>query len=252
LATSLDTGLDAIAFGYETTSIGLATEGGTAVAAIFEIEQERAMARAEAALSIVAVEAQAAGVPCRCMPRTAVPYDAAAAVSALARLYDLTVVLQQDPDSDTFDNTISQEVLFNSGGPVLLVPYTHKGVLRRANIGIAWDGSRLAARAMRDATPLLTGARKITLISVNNTAPFEASVQALKAHLARQGLQADVIETSAGQADIQPTILSIAADESLDLMVMGGYGHSRLKERILGGVTRDMLESMTIPTLMSH
>ena len=80
----------------------------------------------------------------------------------------------------------------------------------------------------------------------------DVSAATLKAHLARHALPADIVRMDADRADIQPTILSIAADTGLDLIVMGGYGHSRLGERILGGVTRGMLKSMTVPTLMSH
>jgi nucleotide-binding universal stress UspA family protein len=82
--------------------------------------------------------------------------------------------------------------------------------------------------------------------------PAGASAATLAAHLARHDLTAQIERTTADHADIQPTILSIAADTHLDLIVMGGYGHSRLQERILGGVTRGMLQSMTVPTLMSH
>jgi nucleotide-binding universal stress UspA family protein len=71
-------------------------------------------------------------------------------------------------------------------------------------------------------------------------------------HLARRGLTARVESMSMDNAGIQPAILSIAADADIDLIVMGGYGHSRLQERILGGVSRGMLQSMTVPTLMSH
>jgi nucleotide-binding universal stress UspA family protein len=78
------------------------------------------------------------------------------------------------------------------------------------------------------------------------------SAAILKAHLARHKLPASILKMDADRADIQPTILSIAADTGLDLIVMGGYGHSRLNERILGGVTRGMLQFMTVPTLMSH
>jgi nucleotide-binding universal stress UspA family protein len=80
----------------------------------------------------------------------------------------------------------------------------------------------------------------------------EVSAASLVTHLARRGLSARTERMKADRRDIQPTILSIAADTGLDLIVMGGYGHSRMNERILGGVTRGMIQSMTIPTLMSH
>lgn len=253
LAESRAAHLDAVSIGYEATNIGLAVEGGAAMAAVFKIEQERALARANAALAVFETEARNAGVTYTLLALTSLPVEAAASVSASARLHDLTVVLQPEPERDTFDNTIPQEILFQSGGPVLFVPYTHKGPFVPKCIGIAWDGSRLAARALRDAAPFLTRAQAITIISINEAeAPPEASATAVSAHLARHGLAARIEHMSADRAAIQPAILSIAADNGLDLIVMGGYGHSHLQERILGGVTRNMLQSMTVPTLMSH
>ena len=170
-----------------------------------------------------------------------------------ARLYDLTIVLQPEPDRDTFDNTMPQELLFQFGGPILFIPYTHRGPFEPRRIGIAWDGSRFAARAVRDAASFLTRAQAITIISINEAQEAaNASAATLAAHLARHGLTTQIERGSGDRANIQPTILSIAADKGLDLIVMGGYGHSRLQERILGGVTRGMLQSMTVPTLMSH
>src|SRR5262249_17762401 len=140
-----------------------------------------------------------------------------------------------------------------SGGPVLFIPYTFRGAFSAARIGICWDGSRLAARALRDAMPFLSRADALTVISINgDKAPTEASQDRLIKYLASLGLPAKAISLDANHAAIQPTILSIAADESLDLLVMGGYGHSRLQETVLGGVTREMFRSMTLPTLMSH
>jgi len=245
--------LDAVSVGYETANVGLPVDGGAAVAAVFEIERERALARANAALAIFETEARNAGISYGLRALADLPAEAATTVSASARLYDLTIVLQPKSDRDTFDNTMPQEILFQSGGPVLFVPYTHKGPIEPRRIGIAWDGSRLAARALRDAAPFLARAHAITIISINEAEePADASAATLAAHLARHGLTAQIERSSAAHADIQPTILSIAADAGLDLIVMGGYGHSRMQERILGGVTRGMLQSMTVPTLMSH
>ena len=245
--------LDAVSVGYETANVGLPVDGGAAVAAVFEIERERALARANAALAIFETEARNAGISYGLRALADLPAEAATTVSASARLYDLTIVLQPKSDRDTFDNTMPQEILSQSGGPVLFVPYTHKGPIEPRRIGIAWDGSRLAARALRDAAPFLARAHAITIISINEAEePADASAATLAAHLARHGLTAQIERSSAAHADIQPTILSIAADAGLDLIVMGGYGHSRMQERILGGVTRGMLQSMTVPTLMSH
>ena len=162
----------------------------------------------------------------------------------MSRLYDLTVVLQPDPSYSSYDNLIPQAVLFNSGGPMLMVPYIHKGPLEARHVGIAWDGSRLAARALRDAMPFLTIAEAVTVIAVNEDRrdAGEASSDQVVSHLARRGITARFERLTADRGNVQGTILSIAADSNIGLLVMGGFGHSRLQERILGGVTRGMFE----------
>ena len=245
--------LDGVSIGFETTPMGFAMDGGAAIAATFEFERERALARANAALAVFETEVRNAGITYNLRPFAGIPAEAAATMGALARLYDLTIVLQPDFERVTFDNTMPQEILFQSGGPVLFVPFIHRGPLDPKHIGIAWDGSRLAARALRDAAPFLTHAETITIVSVNEAeVAEEVSAANLAAQLTRRGVTARIERMKAGRAEIQPTILSIATDIGLDLIVMGCYGHSRLNERILGGVTRGMLQSMTVPTLMSH
>jgi nucleotide-binding universal stress UspA family protein len=253
LATTFDAHLQAVSIGYQSTNVGLAIDGGAAVAAVFEMEHNRAESRANAALAVFDVQARSAGIAYSLQAITGAPYEAAAQIGALARLADLTITLQPARDRDTFDNTIPLEILFHCGGPVLFVPYTCTGPLQAKHIGIAWDGSRLAARAVRDAAPFLAHAQEITIISINESNTPDTPLAAeLADHLRRRGLRPDVEHLTAERADIQPVILSIAADTGIDLIVMGAYGHSRLQERLLGGVTRSMLQSMTVPTLMSH
>lgn len=245
--------LDAVSIGFESANIGLAVDGAAAVAAVFDLERERALARANAALDEFESEARNAGVAYSRQAFTAVPVDAFATLGAMARLYDLSIVMQPDPDHATSDNMVPAEMLFQAGGPVLFIPYTHRGPFNPRHIGIAWDGSRLAARALRDAAPFIPRADAVTIISVNEAQnPAETSAAILMPHLSRHGVSARVERLDAEPADVQPTILSVAADTGIDLIVMGGYGHSRLQERILGGTTRGMLQSMTVPTLMSH
>ncbi len=251
LAIARGAHLDAVSIGYETANVGLVEGGGAAVAAVFADCRERAIDNANAALAVFETEARGAGIAYQSHALTGMPFEAATAIGALSRLYDMAIVLQPEPDRDTFDNNIPIEILFRSGGPVLFVPYTHKGPFTPKRIGIAWDGSRLAARAVRDAAPFLARGHSITIISVNE-AEEGASASALASNLARRGIAAGIQRINAERTNIQPTILSIAADEGLDLIVMGGYGHSRLQERFLGGVTRGMIRSMTVPTLMSH
>jgi nucleotide-binding universal stress UspA family protein len=257
LASALGAHLDALATSYiKTSAAAFALDGGAAaaIATVFELEQEKAAGRARKALSVFETEARYAGISYECRPITDISADVASAIGAAARLYDLAVVLQPDPEQQTFDNTISKEILMQAGGPVLFVPHIHRGVFRAKRIGICWDGSRLAARALKDAKPLLARADSLCAISINGaeSAPADASPERLARHLARLGLPVKLIDLPASRSDIQPSILSVAADESLDMLVMGAYGHSRLQEGILGGVTREMLQTMTIPTLMSH
>ena len=214
------------------------------------VEQERAQERANAAISVFEVEARLAKIAYGTRTLAAIPADAEQTIGNLARLYDLTIVLQPDTSNASYDNVIPQGILLNSGGPMLVVPYIHKGPLEAHHVGIAWDGSRLAARALRDALPFLTAAKAVTVIAINENAG-EASSDQVVSHLARRGVAARVQRLTVDRGNVHGTILSIAAESNIGLLVMGGYGHSRLKERILGGVTRGMFDSMTVPVLMS-
>ena len=253
IAAGFGAHLDAMAVGYVAASAAF-VGAGVAVGAVFEIEREQAVERTAAALAVFEAEARNAGIAYQCLSIEDTPANAAASIGAAARLYDLTVVLQTGTARDTFDNTTPTEILLQAGGPVLFVPHIFHGVCKAKRIGVCWDGSRLAARALKDARPFLAQAEQLFAISINgaDSVPADASTDELAKHLGRMGLSIKVIDLQASRSEIQPSILSLAADESLDMLVMGAYGHSRLQEGILGGVTREMLRTMTVPTLMSH
>jgi nucleotide-binding universal stress UspA family protein len=246
--------LDAMAIGYETASVPLVVEGGMAVASVIEVEHAQALERAEAALRVFDIEARNAGISYATRAVGALPIEAREMICASARLHDLTVVVQPLGEYDSYDNVIPRELLFQAGGPVLFMPYTFHGAFSAKRIGICWDGSRLAARALHDAMPLLRAADSLAVITIDGADPIpsESSTDQLVRYLAKEGLPAKITSLPASRSEIQSILLSIAADESLDLLVMGGYGHSRLQETLLGGVTRDMLRAMTVPVLMSH
>jgi nucleotide-binding universal stress UspA family protein len=256
LATARRSHLDAIAIGYESMSaVGMVVEGGgAAVAAVMGVEHDRALERANAAISVFEIEAKLANITYGTRTLATIPAEAEETMGELARLYDLTVVLQPETSQSSYDNIVPQAVLFNSGGPMLMVPYIHKGPLDARHVGIAWDGSRLASRALRDALLFLTAAQAVTVIAVNEERrdDSEANSDQIVSHLARRGIKARVERLTADRDNVHGTILSMAADTNIGLLVMGGYGHSRLRERILGGVTRGIFESMTVPVLMSH
>jgi nucleotide-binding universal stress UspA family protein len=149
---------------------------------------------------------------------------------------------------------IIEAALFQSGRLVVIVPYIQKTGLRLNRVLVCWDGGRQAARAIADALPFLHRAKAVEVVVVA-TKPLKSDDLPgadIARHFARHNLNVDVKRLVTGGTDVANAILSYAADVSADFIVMGGYGHSRLRELILGGATRGVLSSMTIPTLMSH
>ena len=137
---------------------------------------------------------------------------------------------------------------------MIVVPYIQKAPLKLDRVMVCWDGGRQAARAIADAMPLLEKAGKVEVVIVANERGKEDEIEGadMGQHLARHGLKVDVKRISGGKIDVADVLLSHVADSGTDFIVMGGYGHSRLREFILGGVTHSILRSMTAPVLLSH
>jgi nucleotide-binding universal stress UspA family protein len=180
--------------------------------------------------------------------------NAAERFGILARRFDLSIVGQADPSRMAVEDVITEAALFNSGRPVLVVPYVHASPLSLKKVMLCWDGGRPAARAMADALPLLKRAGKVDVVTftTERSRPEDLPAADVAHHLARHGLTVELQRVPVAGIDIASAILSHAADTSTDLLVMGGYGHSRLREFILGGATRGILAAMTVPTLLSH
>jgi nucleotide-binding universal stress UspA family protein len=165
---------------------------------------------------------------------------------------DLVVLGQTDPEDPT--PVVPETVVLSSGRPALMVP--HVGVT--AEIGqtvlLCWNASRESARAAADALPILRQAKSVTVLTIEPASDggADAGGAAAAAWLARQGVNATVQRDIAPDVDVGDVILSRAADRSVDLIVMGVYGHSRLREMVLGGASRTLLQSMTVPVLMAH
>ena len=179
---------------------------------------------------------------------------AAERLGRIARRFDLVVAGQPDRDKSGPIEVVDEGVLFDSGRPVIFVPYIQKAGLELNRVMVCWDGSRAATRAIADSLPFLQKAKKVEVIIVATKAGRTDELPGvdLGQHLARHGLEIDIKRITSPDTDVPSTILSHAADSSADMIVMGGYGHSRLREFILGGATRGILESMTVPVLMSH
>jgi nucleotide-binding universal stress UspA family protein len=176
-------------------------------------------------------------------------------LSKLARRFDLSVFMQSEPNGVDNDDMIETS-LFQSGRPLIVVPYIQKEGLRLDRVVCCWDGSRAAARAINDGLPLLVKATTVDLLIVlnekTNSPPNEIRGAEIAKHLARHDVKVQIVTISAADFDVTKAILSYVADISGTLIVMGGYGHPKLRELILGGVTRDMLKSMAVPVFMSH
>jgi nucleotide-binding universal stress UspA family protein len=182
--------------------------------------------------------------------------DAPLLLSTLARRFDLSVFMQSEPDGVDNDDMIETS-LFESGRPLIVVPYIQKEGLNLDHMVCCWDGSRAAARAINDALPLLVKATTVDLLIVLNekitSAGNEIRGAQIAKHLARHDVKVQIVTVPAADIEVTNAILSYVADVSGTLIVMGGYGHhARLREVILGGVTRDMLKTMTVPVFMSH
>jgi nucleotide-binding universal stress UspA family protein len=180
--------------------------------------------------------------------------SAAELVALHGRYADLLVLGQDDPESDHAG--LLEAVLFDSGRPVLAIPFagTFPQIGRRVLVG--WNASREASRAVHDALPLLAKAESACVFLANPKRGLGAHGEEpgadIARHLARHGLKVEVAKAVADDVADSALLLNHASDMGADLLVMGAYGHSRLREFILGGVTRSLLREMTVPVLLSH
>ncbi len=183
--------------------------------------------------------------------------EPAGGLALQARYCDLVVVSQTDPDEPAagLASDLPEYVMLNSARPVLILPYAGQTSHVGKNVLIAWDGSMEATRAITNALPLLKRAANVTVALFNASSQTDVHGEQpgadIALFLARHGIKVDVVQKSTS-VNIGDAMLSAASDLQADLIVMGGYGHTRFREVVLGGVTMTLLNSMTIPVLMSH
>jgi nucleotide-binding universal stress UspA family protein len=135
---------------------------------------------------------------------------------------------------------------------VLVVPYAGKFDSFGKTILLAWNGTRESARAMHDALPMLEKADKVVIYAVNESSEDHIPGADIATHLARHNVNAEAHHTVARDISVGDALLAAVSDYGADMMVMGAYGHSRVRELALGGATRDVLNTMTVPVMMSH
>jgi nucleotide-binding universal stress UspA family protein len=251
VATFFEAHLDGIACVYQPMNPMIASE---AAAVVMAADYETGVAQAAVVLDQFEIVTRRAGIPHNAKSTFDVSYAATRTLTQMSRLYDLNIVAQPDRSNPSQTDFLSEAVLFGSGRPMLMVPYITNTPIKTERVLICWDGSVPATRAVHDAMPFLRKATTIDVIAVNENenSADEASTAALIAHLDRRALSATPYRITADAPNIHNAILSLAADNNTDLIVMGGYGHSRVREFILGGTTRGMFESLTAPALISH
>ncbi|MEQ9639733.1 MAG: universal stress protein [Alphaproteobacteria bacterium] len=206
---------------------------------------------------LVEKTAKATGVSIEWRKEDVADFVATYSVVKHVRHADLLVIGQSEPDKARSGGAdLPEAVVLGAGRPVLMTPYIGVRQPIGENVLVAWNGSREATRAVHDAMPLLEKAKNVVVMSVNaahgsgDYGPVPGAD--IAAHLARHGVKVDVQRMESDDVDPGNLILSRISDLGSDLLVMGAYGRSRLREMILGGVSREVLRHMTVPVLLSH
>jgi nucleotide-binding universal stress UspA family protein len=169
-----------------------------------------------------------------------------------ARVHDLTV-LDAEPVALALDRALIEALLIGSGRPIIVVPAGLRQ-FRGSRVIVAWDGSAKAARAMNDALPFLRAAEQVELVVVVGEKDLSSSIPGAEAapHLARHGIDVEVVHVQAERADVAQTLRCRAVQGRADLLVMGAFVHSRIRQLMLGGTTQSLLRDSPVPLLLSH
>ncbi len=229
------------------------------------LAHERELRHKAAAVLAEKFEAITAAAGVQSREWRATDIDPVEALSLSSRYADLLVLSQSDPNEQPQLDSVSvpDMIAEQAGRPTLIIPFAGRFPTVGSRVLVAWNASREAARAVADARPFLKSASAVTLMCVNVQAHNAPWITAAGTHgalpgtdcalyLARHGVKVDVSNDTGVEIDTGNYILSRATDLASDLIVMGAYGHSRMRELILGGVTQTILEHMTVPVLLSR
>ncbi|MGY4402254.1 universal stress protein [Bradyrhizobium sp. USDA 3315] len=252
VARAFDAHLTGVTFVQDLVTVGALFDGAATV--VLDHYRREVEAAAETAKVRFEKAWQREGLSAESMVLNAGAINLPELLARTARRFDLTILPQADPEGDGSDEVMIEAALLGSGRPIVIVPQFQQGGVKFDRILVCWDGSHNAARAIADAMPFLTRAKQVEVVTVATGAKPDDGMPGLYIahHLSRHGVIVELRNIVAHGQDASLRIRSHAAQQSVDLIVMGGYGHSRLREFVLGGATRDILESTVVPTLMSH
>ncbi len=180
----------------------------------------------------------------------------AARLELHSRYTDLLIIGQPDQSAQVPSGPSPEDVVLNAASSVLVIPFIGLKPGFGKRVMVAWNASREAARAVKNAMPFLEQAETVDIVTFRPREGADAHGELpgadIALHLARHGLQVNVQHLEGHDIDVGNALLSHAADRNSDLLVMGCYGHSRLREWVVGGATRTVLGSMTLPAIMAH
>ncbi len=215
---------------------------------------DHAIADAKAAGERFTAMAEASDADFETRSIDSMPGDGFASAVRHFQLADLAVVGQQNPDRpEPMREGLIEAILFRAGAPVLLAPHSGASAFKPDRVVIAWDGGALAARAVRTGLPLLSRAGHVDAVIVaEDRKLMDAPGAGIGRHLARHGLDVEIHEIAGSGGDVASAILAFAAERRADWILMGAYGHRRVREFFLGGVTSGMLLSAALPIFMVH
>jgi nucleotide-binding universal stress UspA family protein len=223
-----------------------------------EAQQDIVRQAAQSAVDKFEAAAKEAGIDHQARIVTCSATKAPARLAFFARHADLIFVGQPNPDEKgkAFQESMLENIIHNSGRPVYVVPYIGRHEVKNRKAVIAWDGSKKAVRAVNDAIPLLQARKEVIVLVVN---PKKRSAEYggqqgenLVAHLERYDINVKVAERTNPDLSVDTIIQNFISDSGADLLVMGAFGHSRLREKAFGGVTDSILHQMIVPVLMSE
>ncbi len=251
--------------GARLTGIALALESTISTyigidfpSSLTDAQQEIVQKAAESAVEKFETSAKEAGIEYASRILKCSASKATSRLAFFARHADLIFVGQPNPNEKgkAFQEHLLEAVLHNSGRPVYVVPYIGRYNAKVRKAVIAWDGSKKAVRAVNDAIPMLKARKEVIVLVINPKKRGDEfggqQGENLVGHLERYGINAKVATVVSPDLSIDTTIQNYISDAGADLLVMGAFGHSRLREKAFGGVTESILHQMIVPVLMSE
>ena len=212
-------------------------------------EASKSRKNAQDLLAVFEAAAAKSGVSCESILQKCKTFEVPDLLVEYARLRDLTIM----PESN--DRWYAEAVIFGSGKPTLILPQSPRSrPFKLGTVAVAWDFSRAAARAVSDALPLLEKAKHVRVVTVLNEKLLDTkhSAEELSKNLSRHGIDVVLDTVDAKGRPIGDVLEAYVASHAADLLVMGAYGHSRLRELVLGGATKSLLSKPPLPILYSH